>query len=105
MFFLLPPGGYYCTYEQLGKRNELLLCFPFLARCSPRVLSPPHSCRGTLYTQVYILIYIYMLAVAWWVVRVHIKINFVGSSLTECMLIGTFSCINKLISGKRESVS
>ena len=32
-----------------------------------------------------------------------IKINFVDSSVTECMLVGTFSCIKKLIiSGKRE---
>ena len=33
------------------------------------------------------------------------KINFVGSSLTEFMLVGAYSYINKLISGKRESVS
>ena len=31
---------------------------------------------------------------AWQVVRVPIKIDFVGSSLTEGMLVGTFSCIN-----------
>ena len=36
-----------------------------------------------------------------------IKIDFVGSGLTECMLVGGFSCIKKYIyiySGKRESV-
>ena len=31
------------------------------------------------------------------------KINFVGSSLTECMLVGTFPCIKKSNCGKRES--
>ena len=38
------------------------------------------------------------------VVRVPIKINFAGSSLTECtyMLAGTFSCMKKLIGGKHE---
>ena len=30
--------------------------------------------------------------VAWWVVRMPIMINFVGSIITECMLVGTFSC-------------
>ena len=36
-----------------------------------------------------------------------IKITFVGSSLTECRLVGAFSFIKKVIvySGKRESVS
>ena len=29
------------------------------------------------------------------VVRVPSKINFVASSLTECMLVGTFSCVKK----------
>ena len=38
-------------------------------------------------------------------VRVPIKIFFVGADLTECMLVGAFSCIKKLISGKRKSVS
>ena len=38
-------------------------------------------------------------------VRVPTKINVVGASLTECMLVGTFSCIKKMITGKRESVS
>ena len=40
-------------------------------------------------------------------VREPIKINSVGSNLTEGMLlfIGTFSCIERLISGKRGSVS
>ena len=31
--------------------------------------------------------------------------NFVGSSLTECMLVRAFSCIKRLISGKRDSVN
>ena len=31
-----------------------------------------------------------------------IKINFVGSSLPECMLVGTFSRKNKMIGGKLE---
>ena len=44
--------------------------------------------------------------VAWQVVRVPMKINFVGSGLTECTCSqGTFSCMKKSISGKRESVS
>ena len=45
-----------------------------------------------------------IIPVAWYVVRGPIKINFVGSSLTECMLVA-FSCKKKLISGKCESVS
>ena len=37
-------------------------------------------------------------------VRVPIIINVVGSSLTERMLVGAFSCIQKLNSGKRKSM-
>ena len=37
--------------------------------------------------------------------QVPIKIDFVSSSLSECMLVGAFPCINKIVSGKRESVS
>ena len=44
--------------------------------------------------------------VAWKVVRVPMKINFVGSSLTECMLVGRdFFLQNKRNGGKRGSVS
>ena len=32
----------------------------------------------------------------------RIKISFVGSRLNECMLVEIFSCIKKLIGGKRE---
>ena len=34
--------------------------------------------------------------VAWKVVRVPIKINFVGSSRTECMLVRAFSCMEEI---------
>ena len=34
-----------------------------------------------------------------------IETNFVGSSRTKCVLARTFSCIKKMISGKRESVT
>ena len=33
------------------------------------------------------------------------KINLVGTSLTDCMLVRTFTCIKQKIDGKRESVS
>ena len=40
-------------------------------------------------------------AVTWQVARVPIKISFVGSSLAECLLVGSFSCIK--INDQREA--